>query len=79
MAFDAEAVASQKALNSSDRDSFYDGAMSFASCIMPLLGRLRKRIPALQDTHFSLMLDDAHDLNPWQVKTVNSWIAYRDN
>ena len=25
------------------------------------------------------MLDDSHDLNTYQVKAVNSWVAYRDN
>ncbi|RZK04280.1 MAG: hypothetical protein EOO43_22540, partial [Flavobacterium sp.] len=25
------------------------------------------------------MIDDAHDLNKYQTKTINSWIAYRDH
>lgn len=26
-----------------------------------------------------LMLDDVHDLNDEQLRTINSWIAYRDH
>ncbi|MDF7822322.1 hypothetical protein P1X15_32210 [Runella sp. MFBS21] len=38
-----------------------------------------KSIPFMRDTHFMFMLDDAHDLNDFQKRIVNSWIAYRDH
>lgn len=25
------------------------------------------------------MIDDAHDMNEYQIRTLNSWIAYRDH
>src|SRR5208337_1110196 len=56
----------------------YEDCLSFASGVMPLLGVIR-RIPALNDSHFLLMMDDAHDLNEHQSRLLNSWIAYRDH
>jgi hypothetical protein len=56
----------------------YDATYSFASLILPLLGVLRS-IPKLRRTHFMLLIDDAHDLNPYQLESLSSWIAYRDH
>ena len=39
---------------------------------------LRRTAP-LRDSHFMLMIDDAHDLNDFQIRCLNSWIAYRDH
>ncbi len=73
-----EVTRTQRVLNTRVKDAFYDSALSFSSGLLPLLNTL-KRIPKLADSHFALMLDDAHDLNPFQIKALNSWIAYRDN
>ena len=73
-----EMTRSQRALNSRAKDAFYDAAISFSSGVLPLLNTLRK-VKRLENSHFALMFDDAHDLNPYQVKALNSWIAFRDN
>ena len=51
---------------------------SFYSLIIPLLSILRK-IDALKNTHFMLMVDDIQYLNEYQRKLLNSLISYRDN
>jgi hypothetical protein len=51
---------------------------SFYSLIIPLLGILRK-IDALKNTHFMLMIDDIQYLNEHQRKLLNGLISYRDN
>lgn len=68
----------QQRLNRADSDSFYAQALSFPSLVVPLLQTLR-RIPALANSHYLLMIDDAHDLNVHQLRCLNSWIAYRDH
>jgi hypothetical protein len=73
-----EMTKSQRVLNSRVKDAFYDAAISFSSGVLPLLNTLKK-VKRLENSHFALMFDDAHDLNPYQVKALNSWIAYRDN
>jgi hypothetical protein len=73
-----ENVDSQTTLNAKKLDAFYESARSFSTGVMPVLSCLRK-IAKLQNTHFVIMLDDAHDLNEPQVRLLNSWIAYRDN
>jgi hypothetical protein len=73
-----EMTKTQTVLNARIKEAFYNTAFSFSSGLLPLLNTLRK-IPKLAETHFALMIDDAHDLNPFQVKALNSWIAYRDN
>jgi len=73
-----EVTRSQRVLNSRVKDAFYDAALSFSSGVLPLLNILKK-VKKLESSHFALMFDDAHDLNPYQVKVLNSWIAYRDN
>lgn len=73
-----EIIHTQKIINSRDSDSFYDNAFSFSSTVMPFLLSL-SQINCLKDSHYMLMIDDAHDMNEYQIKTLNSWIAYRDH
>ena len=51
---------------------------TFYSLIIPLFGIFRK-INALRNTHFMLMIDDIQYLNKYQVKILYSLISYRDN
>jgi hypothetical protein len=53
-------------------------ARTFYTLIVPLLGALRATA-VLKDTHFSLMIDDAQDLNDDQKLMLNSWLSYRDH
>jgi hypothetical protein len=53
-------------------------ARTFYTLIVPFLGALRS-VAALRDTHFSLMIDDAQDLNEDQRLMLNSWLSYRDH
>ncbi|MFA4987401.1 MAG: hypothetical protein WC712_12520 [Candidatus Brocadiia bacterium] len=73
-----EVARSQRAINARQPEAFYDGAVSFSAGVLPLITCLRQA-PALRQSHFALMMDDAHDLNLFQTKILNSWIAYRDN
>lgn len=51
---------------------------SFYIHILPLLEALRGT-RTLANTHFSLLIDDAHMLDPYQQRIINSWLAYRDH
>ena len=73
-----EAITTQRKINAFDSDSFYENALSFSSSVLPFLQMLRE-IKLLSETHFLLMIDDAHDMNEYQIKALNSWIAYRDH
>ena len=73
-----EIITTQKRINDWSSDGFYDDCLSFGSGVMPVLGCLR-RIPKLKKSHFLLMIDDAHDLNQHQSRSLNSWIAFRDH
>ncbi|MDP4568730.1 MULTISPECIES: ORC-CDC6 family AAA ATPase [Pseudomonas] len=53
-------------------------ARTFYTLIVPFLGALRST-PVLNSTHFSLMIDDAQDLNDDQRLMLNSWLSYRDH
>lgn len=55
-----------------------NASYTFASLILPLLGCTRE-IPRLRETHFMLLVDDAHNLNRYQIAALNSWVAYRDH
>lgn len=74
-----ELLDTQRAINSEDRESFYNNTFSFASVVVPMLNICVNKIPQLADSHFLLLLDDAHALNEHQIRAVNSWIAYRDH
>ena len=73
-----EVVKTQRKINTFDSNSFYDNALSFSSSVLPFLQMMRE-IKLLKNTHFLLMIDDAHDMNEYQIKALNSWIAYRDH
>ncbi len=73
-----EAVTTQKKVNAFDSDSFYENALSFSSSVLPFL-QMIKEISIMSETHFLLMIDDAHDMNEYQIRALNSWIAYRDH
>ena len=68
----------QDALNSRTEKPELSAPLSFSSGLRPLLTCL-SHLPALSGSHFSLMIDDAHLLNPHQMRALNSWIAYREN
>ncbi len=53
-------------------------ARTFYTLIVPFLGALRST-SVLSGTHFSLMIDDAQDLNDDQRLMLNSWLSYRDH
>ena len=74
-----ELLNTQRTMNKGDRAAFYDNTFSFASMFVPLAHLCSRSVPRLADTHFLLMLDDAHALNHHQVGVLNSWIAYRDH
>ncbi len=78
LAFNREVTQAQKAINAKTKDAFYENAISFSAGVMALVTRLKKA-PKLSESHFVLMIDDAHDLNLHQIKALNSWIAFRDN
>ena len=73
-----EAITTQRKINAFDSDSFYENALSFSSSVLPFLQMMRE-INLMSRTHFLLMIDDAHDMNEYQIKALNSWIAYRDH
>lgn len=51
---------------------------SFYTLILPIISAL-KETKLLKDSHISLLIDDAHDLNSHQKKILNSWLGYRDH
>ena len=73
-----EAITTQRKINAFGSDSFYENALSFSSSVLPFL-QMMKDIQIMSKTHFLLMIDDAHDMNEYQIKALNSWIAYRDH
>lgn len=74
-----ELLDTQRKINSGKRETFYENTFSFASVFVPILNMCANKIPRLKDSHFLLLLDDAHALNKHQVRALNSWIAYRDH
>lgn len=77
-AIQREATLTQREINSPESTGFYKYARSFSSTVIPLLDIFRS-LPLLRQSHFMLLLDDAHDLNDSQIRSLNSWIAYRDH
>lgn len=76
---DRENLRTQRAINDNKSPSVsYEDTFSFSSTVVPILGCTRS-IPKLRDSHFILLFDDAHNLNTQQIRTLNSWIAYRDH
>ena len=74
----AQLTRTQQEMNKPGPDSFYENTFTFSSAVLPLLNVIKK-IPELKSSHFLLMIDDAHDLNNYQRRALNSWIAYRDH
>ena len=74
-----ELLNTQRVLNSRRPDAFYENTFSFASVFVPMVNMCSRRVPMLQDAHFLLLIDDAHALNSYQIRALNSWIAYRDH
>jgi hypothetical protein len=69
---------SQRKINSENANTFYENAYSFSSIVIPFI-KILKNISILSKSHFLIMIDDAHDLNKFQIRNLNSWIAYRDH
>lgn len=69
----------QRTAVSRQLDAYHEETFSFASLVMPLLALCRRAIRRLSDTHFFLLIDDAHALNELQLQALNSWIAFRDH
>ena len=76
---DRELLATQRMISSRNREAFYENTFSFASVFVPILNMCASKIPMIKKSHFLLLLDDAHVLNKYQVRALNSWIAYRDH
>ena len=75
---DKESTEAQRIINNQKSDDFYQNTLTFASLVMPFL-KCIAQIKCLNKSHFLLLIDDAHDLNKFQKRTINSWIAYRDH
>lgn len=73
-----EFIKTQREINRADSDAFYGDTYSFTSLVTPIMDCFRG-LQKLSSAHFVFMMDDAHDLNNYQVSSLNSWIAYRDN
>lgn len=73
-----ESNLTQKKINEYGSGEFYNNTISFSSTIMPLIDII-KTIPVFNNSHFLLMIDDAQVMNEYQIKILNSWIAYRDH
>lgn len=69
----------QLATNQPRPDAFYDNTFSFVSILVPLCDLCTRHIEKLSQSHFSIMIDDAHSLSEYQMQALNSWIAYRDH
>lgn len=74
----AQLTITQGGINNPQCNPLPNYSFSFASSVLPLLNLIRK-IPQFNKSHFLLMIDDAHDLNIYQRRALNSWIAYRDH
>lgn len=72
-----EVVKTQRRVNEPGGDSFYSGALSFGSAVLPFIRSVRNT-NGFGSSHLMFMIDDAHDLNEHQVVALNSWISYRD-
>lgn len=68
----------QKLLNQEDNEKFFQTPLSFYSFLIPLIN-FCKKIPSLKKSHFLFLIDDVQDLNIFQVKSLNSWIAFRNH
>ena len=74
-----ELLNTQRSLNRPEADAFHYNTFSFGSMFVPFLTTCSEKIPYLSDRHFLLMLDDAQELNSYQIRILNSWISHRDH
>ena len=77
LSLDKASVDVQKSLNG-DEEDIKKAFLSFNSGLKPFLICLRQ-LAKLKSSHFSFMLDDVQLFNPYQIRALNSWIAFRDN
>lgn len=73
-----ELRSTQEQFLSFENRSDFTFARTFYTLIVPFLGALRNT-SVLKESHFSLMIDDAQDLNEEQRLLLNSWLSYRDH
>lgn len=52
-------------------------ALSFGTLVFPII-EMMHNCKAMQNKHITFLIDDAHQLNEIQMKTLNTWISYRD-
>ena len=69
----------QLEINRPSKEAFYENTFSFVSMLAPMCDLCARYIPGLAQSHFSIMVDDAHSLSSYQLKALNSWISYRDH
>lgn len=65
--------------NRPSEQAFYENTFSFVSMLAPMFDLCARNIPALAQSHFSIMIDDAHSLSSYQLRALNSWISFRDH
>lgn len=53
-------------------------ALSFGTLVFPLI-EMFNNCEKLANKHITFLIDDAQQLNALQMKTLNTWISYRDN
>lgn len=53
-------------------------ALSFGTLIFPIIEMINN-CENLQNKHITFLIDDAQQLNQMQMKTLNTWVSYRDN
>lgn len=68
----------QEQFLSFEKHTDFSFARTFYTLVVPFLSALRN-VELLKDSHFSLMIDDAQDLNEIQRLLLNSWLSYRDH
>ena len=73
-----ETTKTQELINRNEIETSFSDALTFSSFVIPFFNCLKK-VETLKNSHFSLLIDDAHDLNKYQKQIINSWIAYRDH
>lgn len=73
-----ELLDTQRAINVGRPGVTYENTFTFASVVQPILA-VATKLPRLKSSHFMLLIDDAHALNQFQSRALNSWIAYRDH
>lgn len=76
--FQKELSNSEKQMNSGDFENLHLNCRTFSSGVLPLCTSLRK-YGFFKDMHFAFFIDDCQELNYHQVRSINTWIAYRDN